>query len=305
VFFRNLLVYRLPADWSLSPVDLEEKLLARQLQPVGHFDLSSRGWVVQPTSQRLAHAVGLQQMLTLGIEQRLLPASIIRQVAEERAKELEAEQGFPVGRRQLRDLRQQVGDELRAKALVRRTRTRAWLDPERGWFGVDSASAKRAEELVDTLRDTLGSFGVVPLDPARSPQATMAAWLLAGEAPAPFRIDDELELRAVAQSRAVVRYLRHPVAQDELRRHLADGLLPTRLGLTWRDRLSFVLTDKLELKRLQFVGLEDAAVDSSQEDAAEQFDAGFLLMAGELGALLADLAAALDAGAGTPEPVGA
>ncbi len=294
MYFRNLLFYRLPADWSLSPVDLEEKLMTRQLQPVGHFELASRGWVAQSTSQRLVHPVGMQQLVTLGVEQRLLPASIIRQVAQERAKALEAEQGFPVGRRQMRDLRLQVGDELRARALVRRNQVRAWIDPERGWFGVDAGSAKRAEELVETMRETLGSFGVVPIDPARSPQASMATWLLAGEAPGPFRIDDDLELRAVAKSKAVVRHSHHAIEMAELKNHLANGLMPTRLGLTWRDRVSFVLTEKLEIKRLQFVGLEDAAPDASAEDAAEQFDAAFALMAGELGALLQDLAGVFD-----------
>jgi len=45
MLFRNLLLLKLPKDWNLQSIDLEEKLITRPLQPCGHFDMSSRGWV--------------------------------------------------------------------------------------------------------------------------------------------------------------------------------------------------------------------------------------------------------------------
>jgi recombination associated protein RdgC len=124
----------------------------------------------------------------------------------------------------------------------------------------------------------------------------MIAWLTAGGAPAPFNVDDEVELKGVAKSRAVVRYAHHPVEDRVLDEALKSGLAPTRLGLTWSSRLSFVMTDKLQLKRLQFLELEkDLPDEGTEENAAEQFDIDFTVMAGELAALLADLASALKA----------
>jgi recombination associated protein RdgC len=35
MWFKNLVVYRLPADWSLSAAQLEEQLSQRTLQPCG------------------------------------------------------------------------------------------------------------------------------------------------------------------------------------------------------------------------------------------------------------------------------
>jgi recombination associated protein RdgC len=79
----------------------------------------------------------------------------------------------------------------------------------------------------------------------------------------------------------------------EIRGHLNAGKYPTRLGLTWNDRLSFVLTDKLQIKRLDFLemGTDDAQGDTV--DPAEQFDIDFAVMTGELAAFLKDLTAVL------------
>src|SRR5579862_957019 len=160
MWFKNLTVYRLPADWSLSAAELEEKLSTRTLQPCSPLEMLSRGWVAPSTTGRMLHTVNQQHLIALGVEQKLLPASIIRQETERRAQVLADSQGFPVGRRQMRDLKMRVTEELRARALSRRRTTRAWIDPINGWFVVDSGSLGKAEELIEVLRDLLGSFAV-------------------------------------------------------------------------------------------------------------------------------------------------
>lgn len=296
MWFKNLFVYRLPADWSLSAVELEDKLAQHSLQPCGSFDMQSRGWVHSSAAQRYVHTTNGQHLIALGIEEKLLPASIVRQVTADRAKVLEEEQGYPVGRRQMRELKERVTEELRGRALTRRRVIRAWIDPSNGWLGVDVAGSKRAEELVQTLRDTLGSLAVTFLETERSPAMAMGAWLALGDAPLRFTIDQDLELKAADKSPAIIRYAQHPLEGKEIRQHLSAGMYAARLGLTWNDRVAFVLTEKLELKRLQFLGVDkEAPQEESQINAEEQFDLDFVLMTGELQQLLADLGQALGA----------
>lgn len=292
MLFKNLVFYRLPVGFELSAADFEGRLAGRPLKPCGPFDMSSRGWVPVTPGGRLLHTVGRQHLIALGMDEKLLPGSIVRQVAQERADAQAEEQGFPVGRKQMRDLRARVADELRARALTRRRVTRAWLDPAAGWFAVDASSIPRAEAVVETLSDTLGSFAPQAVETARSPQSAMASWLLHAEAPARFSIDDDLELQSADKTKSIVRYTRHPLDGKEIRGHLAAGKFPTRLGLTWNDRVSFVLTDKLQVKRLEFLemGREDVQGDV---DKAEQFDIDFAVMAGELAGLLKDLSTVL------------
>jgi recombination associated protein RdgC len=293
MLFKNLVFHRLPAEWTVTAADLEGQLAGRTLQPCGPFDMANRGWLPVTTGGRLLHTVNQQHMIALGVNQKLLPGSIIRQVAQERAEIQAEEQGFPVGRRQMRELRARVADELRARALTRRRVTRAWIDPLAGWFAVDAAGAASAETLVEALGDTLGSFAPLAIETERSPHAAMTSWLVRGEAPNRFTIDDDLELRAADKSKTIIRYTRHPLDGKEIQAHLASGKYPTRLGLTWNDRVSFVLTDKLHVKRLEFLEMTKDATEADEVDPAEQFDIDFAVMAGELASLLKDLTQAL------------
>jgi recombination associated protein RdgC len=293
MWFKNLALYRLPADWNVSASDLEEKLGERTLQPCSPLEMLSRGWVAPSGTGRLLHTVNQQHLIALGVEQKLLPASIIRQETAVRAAVLADSQGFPVGRRQMRDLKMRVTEELRARALNKRRTTRAWIDPINGWFVVDAGSAGKAEELVEVLRDTLGTFAVQFVDTQRTPHTSMAAWLTHGDAPGAFGIEQDLELQTADPNKATVRYVRHPLDGKEIKAHLAAGKYPTRLGLTWNGRLSFVLTEKLLIKRVEFLEMTKDTPDGGEIDKDEQFDIDFTVMAGELAKMLEDLVQAL------------
>lgn len=289
MLFRNLIVFRLPADWSIGVPDLEEALARQPLRSCGSFDMKTRGWVSCADTGQLVCAQGRQYLIALGVEQKLLPASIINQEARDRAVELAASQGHPVGRRQMRELKARVADELRARALARRSTTCAWLNLEQHWLTVNTASSARAEELIETLRDTLGNLSVQPLESKQPPQNGMSAWLSRGEAPGRFTLDQDLELKAVVGG-AAIRYVQHPLDGNEIRHHLSAGKLPTRLGLTWNDRIAFVLHQTLHLRRVRFL---DVCKDDNArgENPQEQFDIDFALMTGELSQLLEELTA--------------
>lgn len=287
MLFRNLVLYRLPAGFSIAATRLEEALAARPLAEVGGFDMQARGWAVSGPEQRLLYSHGHHHLLTLGIKQKLLPASIINEEARSRAEVLAAEQGYPVGRRQMRELKQKITDELRARALVRRRNVHGWLNLEAGWLAVDSASIPRAEEFTEVLRETLGSLAVTPMGTQNAPAASMAAWLNTGDTPGRFAIDQDLELRSV-DGAATIRYARHALDGRDIKAHLAAGKIPSRLGLTWHERIAFLLQQDLHLKRVQF--LDVYKDDNAQgENPGEQFAIDFALMTGELTQLVSEL----------------
>ena len=159
---------------------------------------------------------------------------------------------------------------------------------------MDAAGAPKAEELSEVLRVTLGgSFAVQFMETQKSATASMTAWLAQGDAPARFTIEQDLELQTADAMKATIRYTRHPLDVREVQQHLKAGKHPTRLGLTWSDRVSFVLTDKSQVKRVEFLEMTKDTADGGDVDAAEQFDIDFAVMAGELAKLLEDLGEAM------------
>jgi recombination associated protein RdgC len=295
MWFRNLQIYRLGEDWQWTEEKLADKLAHAAFQPCGGFDMTSRGWVPPRGNEgELLVAVNRQWLIALGLEHKLLPGSVIRQYTQSRLAELEAKQGFKPGRAQARDMREQVTAELLPRALVTRKLVYAWIDPVNRWLVIDAASPAKAEAVLEHLKLTLDDLPLKLFRTRSAPGTAMTGWLAGQEAPAGFTIDRDCELRAAGEEKAVVRYVRHPLDGDEIGRHITAGKAVTRLALTWRDRISFVLTEQLQVKRLAFLDVLKEDAEKQVEGGDDLFEANFALMSGELPQLLADLAAALD-----------
>jgi recombination associated protein RdgC len=293
MWFRNLRIYRLQRGIKLELVELEAHLARRPLARCGSFEMASRGWVFPRQEGAFVHAVNRQWLLALGVEQKLLPTTVIRQTAQERAAQIESEQGRKVGRKEMRDIFERVSEELMPKAFTQRRTTWAWIDPASGWLVVDAGSDARADEFMETLLSSVDGIAPRPLQSQVSPMSAMTTWLSDGESPAGFTLDSDLELRAASESQSAIRYVHHDIGGPEVAAHIAAGKIVTKLGMTWNDKVSFVLTDKLHLKRLAFLDILKEQAEKAGEAADEQFDADFALMAGELSLLFTDLLIAL------------
>jgi recombination associated protein RdgC len=256
--------------------------------------MESRGWLPpRGEGDALVHALGGQMLIALGVEQKLLPASVINHYARERAAEIEEQQGFRPGRKQQREIREQVTDELLPRAFERRRSTHAWIDPAGGWLAVDAANVAKADELLEVLRKCVAPLPLATLKTQLSPASAMTGWLASGDPPAGFTIDRDCEFLAPGEDKSTVRYVRHPLEAKDVRGHLEDGKQVTRLALTWNDRISFVLNENLQVKRLAFLDILKEQAEKDAEGGDELFDADFAIMSGELSRFLPDLVEAL------------
>lgn len=293
MWFKNLLVYRIPAGWAVDPAALEEKLARHPLQRCGGLDRETRGWVAPGGDDRLVRMLNRQILIAFGTEQKLLPAAVVNQAAKERAVATAEQQGYRVGGKQMREIKERVTDELLPRAFVRRFTTWVWLDPVNGWLVIDAASQTKAEALLEKLHESLDDLPARLLKTERSPSSAMTEWLVGGEAPSGFTIDRDLELKASDEEMSTVRYVRHALEGEEIRQHIAAGKMVTRLAMTWNDKISFVLTEQGQIKRLAFLDILKEEAESQAETAEELFDVDFALMTGELARLLSDLVDAL------------
>ena len=290
--FKNVIVYRIGTGWSATLAEIEDRLAATRFVACGPSQEKSSGWV-EPRGVAqgpLVESVGGQWVLKMMVETRALPASVVNRKAEERVAQIEASTGRKPGKKEMRDLKDDIRLTLLPMAFTKLASMTVWIDRKAGWLVIDAASQGRAEEVVAALVAALDGFAITLLNTQISPTAAMAQWLDTQEPPAGFSVDRECELKAADESRAVVRYARHALDTEEVRQHVATGKLPTRLALTWQGRVSFVLTEALQLKKLAFL---EGVFETSVAERADGFDADTAIATGELRKLLPDLIEAL------------
>jgi recombination associated protein RdgC len=293
MWFKNLQIYRLTAPWTMTSEQLEASLAAQTFSAGTSVEMQTQGWTSPRENGMLVHAVNRQLLLELATEKKLLPATVVNQVSKARAAELEEQQGFKPGKKQMKEIKEQVTDELLPRAFSIRRSTRVWIDPVNGWLVVDAASPAKADEVFKLLLKSLEQLPFASLRTERLPLSAMTDWLAADEAPGGFTVDQDTELRATGEGKATVRYVRHTLEADDVRRHIAGGKQCTRLAMTWSDRVSFVLTESLAIKRVAPLDVLKENTDSMARDDNERFDNDFMLMTGELAKMIADLVQAL------------
>lgn len=287
---KNAIIYKIKDSWTADLAGMEEALQKATFQPCTPSQDKSAGWA-PPRGEAhgaLVESIGGQWMLRYHSEAKLLPASVVQKHVQEKCDAIQQECGRKPGKKEQRDLKEEARLDLLPQAFSKESGMWVWIDPQARFLVIDTSSQTRADAVASLLVECLPGFALALLDTQSSPQAAMAQWLLEQDPPPAFSIDQECELKAVDGSGAVVRYGRHPLDIDEVRVHIEQGKLPTKLEMTWKDRVIFVLTNSLHLKKLCFAG---AAQGRKMDESG--FDADVAIATGELARLLPDLVAAL------------
>jgi len=297
MWFRNIQFYRFEEPFTVSGEALHERLEKHQSHPCGQMEMSAQGWSAPlgHASDMLVHETDGNLMVCLRREDKVLPASLVRELVEERAFEIEQAGRAPTRKEKI-ELKEQVLTELLPRAFVRASHTFACILPTSGWLVINAASARKADEVIEMLNKALVTLPVVIPATEQSPEAAMTGWMMhAGSLPDDFTFGEECELHD-AGSDAVVRCRNIDVMSDEVRAHvISEGLTVTKLALNWRDRISFLLSEDLTVKRMKFdTDLVDEAGDLGGDDEVARFDADFAMMSGEFTSFIPQLLAAVD-----------
>ena len=286
-----MIVYRIAPGWQAELTVLEEALAKAPFQECGATQEKSSGWV-PPRGEAhglLAESVGGQWVLRFMTEAKMLPGTVLARKVKEKAAQIEQQTGRKPGKKETKELKDEAKLDLLPMAFTKQGSTWVWIDREARMLVLDTGAQGRADEIVTALVEALPGLSVALLDTQTSAQAAMAHWLKEQEPPAGFSIDRECELKAADESKAVVRYARHPLDIEEVQAHIQAGKLPTKLAMTWDDRVSFVLTEGLQLKKVAF--LDTVFEGQGQDDGG--FDADVAIATGELSKLIPDLIEAL------------
>lgn len=282
MFFTNLMIYRITQEMEFDIEAVEAALQTKPAREPGSQEMATYGFVApfgKGEHSPLVHdSFGFQLIATRHIE-KILPGNVIRDELKLRIEKIEEEQARKVYKKERDQLKDELIQALLPRAFTRRKVTFAAFDRKAGLIIVNTASARTAEDLLSTLREAVGTLPVRPVAVKQSPVATLTDWLTTQKAADDFYVLDECTLTDTQEDGGTANLKRQDLTGDETKMHLSSGKVATKVSLAWQDKLSFVVDDKLGIKRLKFEDLlQDQAEQDGGDDAMGQLDASFVLM---------------------------
>ena len=296
MWFKNLYLFKFEKDFTLNAEELHDELSKKPFTPCSATQRESVGWVSPVGSgESLTHASNRNILITMARQERLLPAAVIKETLQEKVEEIENVENRKVSSREKKELREDIEHELLPRAFTRTQKIDAWIDPKNGWLILNTPSAPRAEAFTKLLRKTLGSLPVTLPESEVSPATAMTQWLTSCQLPEPFALGFECELKNQGDDKGTAVFKQHDLTLDEVQTSLQAGKYVSKLAIEWDEKVSFVLSEDLQIKKLKFLDvLEEQLQDNDPQTHEEHIDIEFALMAGEVAGLLNDLMKALD-----------
>ena len=289
-YFNQISIYLINTDNLPNFETIDEKLAKAQFQPCTGLEWSSIGFTnpVEFTSDMVFSAQNTIR-IALKKEEKVLPSTVINDLLKEKINLIREVEGRKVGRKEKQELKDTITDDLLPRAFTKNNNTDAIIDTKRDYLLINQATTSRAEIVLTKLREALGGVEAKLPRTKQSLGSLMMEWLLRGKAAGYFELDSDCELVGLGENAPVVRIKHHDLTAEEITKLLHSGKVVTQLGLSWNDRVRFVLTDNFTLKRIQFLDIIQEEASGQADDDQSLAYASQILMAEALGELLDEL----------------
>jgi recombination associated protein RdgC len=288
--FTQAIVFQLPPNLVYDDQSLQAAFTECALKPVGPLELFSAGFVSPfgGDSEAMVHQVGRCILLAVGREDRILPSGVVNDELERRLKAIEEKEGRRPGGRTRKRIKDEVITDLMPRAFTKRSCVEAYIDRDRALLVVDTTSRKVAENVVSEIRRAVGSFPALPLYSESAPVSVLTDWLSdAAALPDSLSYGDECVLKSFGGDGDTAKLAKHDLTSEEVLKHLAAGKHCHQIGVSFDDRLSAVVDEKLTLRKLKLIGLSVEKLEAHDAETLEQeIDARFALFTGEFGSFL-------------------
>jgi len=289
--FKSINLFRLSADHGLTAESISEALAKRPFTRCRAGDMMTMGFVAPaPHCPDLITYVNQGAVLVhLKTEAKIIPSAVKEQETQKRIAAIEESEGRKVGRKEAKDIKESVADTLKLTAFTKITMQRAIIDLQQGLVMIEASSTGRAEDMLCVMREAIGVLNTKLVSTNKSPVELMTEWVDADEdhpiknSGYAFGLGTSCELKCEEDGGAIARCSNQELDSDEINEHIRNGKRATKLALEWSDKISFQLTESLEIKRIKMMDiLQDQlkGADVATQDA--MFESSATLFIGEM-----------------------
>lgn len=286
MWFKNAAVYSV--DGMPTDKELEEALTEHAIKPCPPHARFIYGWLDVIPGQKVFTQNGAMLFL-LGKEERILPPSVIKQMVDEKIKEIEERENRTVRRSERNQLKEEMEFTLLPKAFTLLKQTWAFFDAKSQRLVINSASAKVAEDVCAMLVKALKSVSIQPLTLDTSISGAMSDLLMVKRRlPSVFNLGSRCVLESPKDTSKRFTCKGYELPAEEVDGLLNSGLKAIEVAFEFEGRLSFSLTNSLVIKGIKVLDqLQDELKACHKlEDHIEVLDASFFLLTSELDKLI-------------------
>jgi len=291
MWFNRIQVCQFKTKPEYQPEQLEQEMLHHAFKPCSALVPTSYGFVSpidnDPESP-LVYAHNGYIIFCMKIQEKLLPATVLREQLQEKIFNLEKK----LGKRISRDEKQQMKDELQhtllGQAFSKSSKVYAYIDTRNGRLVINTTTTKKLELFFKLTNQVLSQYNVHPYT-LKSPTSILTSWLRDQDYPNCFTILDKCSLEQ-NKEKSKINFSHNDLFCDGIKSLLEDGHLVTKLRLNWCGKINFTVQKDLSITNIRFLDeVKDLAKDGLQETAADRFAADFFIMTETLDKFLEDI----------------
>ncbi len=290
MWFKNIRVFALD-NLSVDMEALENNLNAFPFKDCAKTSPASHGWYPPihldgrddaPLSQKIGDAV----LLCIQVEEKVLPATVVRQQLQEKLDAIEQREQRKVYKQEKTQLKEEIYHTLLMQAFSKKEQLYAYIDLKANCLVVNSATPKKVDLVTALLKKSCPELEISLLNVDEG-QAKLTNWLKHHDCPKDITVEDSCLLLARQNAQSKVKLSCRDLTTDAVQSFLKDGCDVSELRLRYQDQVQFTLTKDFAVNQLKFTDQVTALVEDYEPDSkAAQILANVTIMQGVLNGLI-------------------
>lgn len=290
MWFKQVQLFQLSETVAYAPEALAEKLQPMAFAPCLPSFPISVGWAspFDEENAPLVHAANGFIMLCMQVEEKILPATVIRQELMLKVKRIEKLEDRKVRAKDKMSLKDEVIMDLLPRAFTKITKLYAYIDTKTNRLVLGTTNQAKTDQFITLFKRSFSegfhAYDLKKLSPI------ITSWVKDKKNPMIFSVEDSCMMQDPNQQTRIIRCQNQDLFANSVQAFIKEGCEIKNIALCWHDRVNFVLADDFTLRSIQFMDeVVAAAKEIDAETKHQQFDADFFIMTQTFTGLFEDL----------------